>query len=446
PQTFCRFDYPMPLREQAGIALDSKRRLRFEPRRNDRLVNPFNIPMILGWRANMDIKPVLSKYAAIDYIAKYASKAEKQAPAFPELLAGVTSSMDNDATAQQACQKILNKMLGERSYSAQETAHLLLGIPLVRASSSFKTIYIGAEGSFREIGEQQADNETSAEEQMEGVGERTVTKESWLQRYSNRPPEMEDLSLEQVMTKYAWRKSTWKKTRDSTDQVLRVYPRFSPNPEDERYEDYCRTKVILHHPFRNLDAILHDGQLWAEVWAECRAANHTHPTDTLRCWDEENRVQEDDVEDEDEDINPDIAEMDESDWQTWARLRPNMDVPLYGADDLGKRPIDDGWDIHAARQKWNDVNLMSSWIDEQKRERSQGQDDIQATNIVIGTLENEQRAIFDKFINQYRSILDGETPPQVLLNIDGTAGCGKTYLIAAICQEIRKMAADHGKP
>jgi hypothetical protein len=77
----------MTLREEAGVAFDSKRRLRFEPRRNDRLINPNNTAMLLGWRANIDLKPVLSKYAAIDYIAKYASKSEKQAPAFPELLA-----------------------------------------------------------------------------------------------------------------------------------------------------------------------------------------------------------------------------------------------------------------------------------------------------------------------------------------------------------------------
>ena len=116
-QPVCRFDYPMPLRENAGVALDSKHRLRFEPRRNDRLLNPYNATMILGWRANIDIKPVLSKWAAIDYIAKYASKSEKHAPVFPELLASVARSMDDNGSVQSACQKMLNKMLVERTYS-----------------------------------------------------------------------------------------------------------------------------------------------------------------------------------------------------------------------------------------------------------------------------------------------------------------------------------------
>ena len=98
----------------------------------------------------------LTKEAAINYIAKCASKPEKQAPVFSELLAGIVNGMDGEGTAQSACQKLLNKMLGERTYSAQGTAHLLLGIPLVRASTchrkmevfsgtSFQTIHIGEE-------------------------------------------------------------------------------------------------------------------------------------------------------------------------------------------------------------------------------------------------------------------------------------------------------------
>jgi hypothetical protein len=82
PQVLCRFDYP------------SKGRVQFESCRNNRLMNPYNPAMILRWRANIDLKPVLSKDAAINYIAKYASKAEKQAPAFPELLASITNSME----------------------------------------------------------------------------------------------------------------------------------------------------------------------------------------------------------------------------------------------------------------------------------------------------------------------------------------------------------------
>ncbi|KAK6972288.1 hypothetical protein R3P38DRAFT_2485351, partial [Favolaschia claudopus] len=47
PQLMCRFDYPMTCREEAGVGFDSKKRIRFEPRRNDPLLNTYSQAMIL---------------------------------------------------------------------------------------------------------------------------------------------------------------------------------------------------------------------------------------------------------------------------------------------------------------------------------------------------------------------------------------------------------------
>ena len=69
--------------------------------------------MILGWYVNINLKPILSKDTAINYIAKYAFKDEKQTPAFLELLASIAKTMQDDGIAQLACQKMLNKMLEE---------------------------------------------------------------------------------------------------------------------------------------------------------------------------------------------------------------------------------------------------------------------------------------------------------------------------------------------
>jgi hypothetical protein len=53
----------------------------------------------------------------------------------------------------------------------------------------------------------------------------------------------------------------------------------------------------------------------------------------------------------------------------------------------------------------------------------------------------------DKYVTAYTKIQAGERVPQMLFNIDGSAGCAKTYLIHAICQQLHAMAtAAHGKP
>jgi hypothetical protein len=61
----CRFDFPKRTNNDAGWDVDSKTRVHFQPRRNDSLLNNFNVDIIMGWRANTDIKPVMSKASAL---------------------------------------------------------------------------------------------------------------------------------------------------------------------------------------------------------------------------------------------------------------------------------------------------------------------------------------------------------------------------------------------
>lgn len=68
-QQVCRFDYPLKCTDHARVRFDSKRRPRFEPRRNDSNLNAYTPATSLGWRANIDIKPLLSEEAAIKYIS-----------------------------------------------------------------------------------------------------------------------------------------------------------------------------------------------------------------------------------------------------------------------------------------------------------------------------------------------------------------------------------------
>ena len=67
-------------------------------------------------------------------------------------------------------------------------------------------------------------------------------------------------------------------------------------------------------------------------------------------------------------------------------------------------------------------------------------------NVNINSLTQEQRKVLEVFTETYTKILAGKSPPQFLLNIDGTAGCGKTYLISAICQELCRMARENDQP
>lgn len=75
-QLECRYHFPFPLVEESHIVQKENGVFEFISKRNDSLVNKFNPWILQLWRANVDITPVMSKDAFLNYIAKYASKAE----------------------------------------------------------------------------------------------------------------------------------------------------------------------------------------------------------------------------------------------------------------------------------------------------------------------------------------------------------------------------------
>ncbi|KZV59414.1 hypothetical protein PENSPDRAFT_672371 [Peniophora sp. CONT] len=326
--------------------------------------------MSLGWRANIDIKPILSKNAAINYTSKYASKAKSDTLSFPEL-------------------------------------------------SKTGTIILGSEGLYRELEIQNegmgADLGEDAAAQNDG---RRVTCESWIQRYTGQSDAMENLSIRQVHQSYRWTKGKWTKWRD-TNVVVRAFPRYAPDPEDPKYDELCRTKVLLHHPF--------------------------HSTNALRGVETENKS--DPEEDKDKEmVNPDVAEMTEADRELFARLHPNAALPVFGHADLGNRLVDEAWNTDHAREHYGDCNKMVSYISEQRcitNDHSDGE----RPPVDPETLDAEQRAIYARYISTYEQILAGEQNiDQILINVDSAAGCGKTYLIDVICHRLKGMAAEHGLP
>ena len=58
---------------------------RFLGMRNDPLVGVHNHGVLPSWRGSIDWTPVLSKEAVINYIAKYASMAEKSSKSYTDL-------------------------------------------------------------------------------------------------------------------------------------------------------------------------------------------------------------------------------------------------------------------------------------------------------------------------------------------------------------------------
>jgi hypothetical protein len=133
-QQVCRFGYPKDIYDHTFIREDNHGQPELVTARNDPYINPHNRLQLQGWRANVDIKPVLSIHAAIQYISKYASKAEPKSAAFTEIFNQILSNSNPEENSLGSIQKLLLNSIAERDISAQETCHLLMGIPLYHSS------------------------------------------------------------------------------------------------------------------------------------------------------------------------------------------------------------------------------------------------------------------------------------------------------------------------
>ena len=123
------------MRETNITATDGN--LEVETARNDPLVNSFNPVQLSAWRGNVDMQYCVSRHKEIQYCAKYATKCEPRSQMLKDVYATVVRGLNEDDRSLKAVQKLLINTIAGRDYSAQETCHILLQLPMFMASRDF---------------------------------------------------------------------------------------------------------------------------------------------------------------------------------------------------------------------------------------------------------------------------------------------------------------------
>ena len=105
---------------------------------------------VTGWLhaetgSDREANVCLSRHRVVEYCAKYATKCEPRSQPLKEVFTNIVRSLKDDNTSLKAVQKLLINSVSERDYSAQETCHLLLQLPMFRASRHF--IMLSLDGS-----------------------------------------------------------------------------------------------------------------------------------------------------------------------------------------------------------------------------------------------------------------------------------------------------------
>jgi ATP-dependent DNA helicase PIF1 len=239
----------------------------------------------------------------------------------------------------------------------------------------------------------------------------------------------------------AWNWFTWVKRPRAPLRVINYFPRYASNPSSTEYDDYCRVRLMLHHPFQQLTDLLSfngcDYGSYPDAFYACQRL-HTHPDDFYT----DPATDDQDTDSEDDELVPDEG-IDEplADFEAFARQRPgNHDLTCSPTDDLGSRELDCAydWTSHVGR----DLTTPDAW-DQFKLQNYTEQ--AVAVDLDPGPLNPEQRKLYDTVTAQYVQELAGNEPRALLLNVDGVAGSRKTFTVLKICAQLQELARHSGK-
>ena len=176
-------------------------------KRNDTKVNNHQRIQLQGFRANCNIQVVIDQYACIEYLSKYAAKAEPKSPMLAETF--------------------------DRHFSAQETMHLLLSLKLY--STTFKILPVSLYGS-RSINPYQ--HNASAPCSKDSQLNLSVKRIPYVKDF----PDIKKIRLVEFIERYRLVKG--KLVNQSSLMVPRVFPHYSPNPESKFYSLFCKYQLL----------------------------------------------------------------------------------------------------------------------------------------------------------------------------------------------------------
>jgi ATP-dependent DNA helicase PIF1 len=434
-EPLCRFYYPRSHHAEASVTKDlNPKHWTFDGIRNDARLNGFNRTITLGWMANTDITPCTSAQAAINYIAKYCSKAETKSKSYSDLVREVLPSVSSRNPVSSLVSKLLNKLVAERDWSAQEICHILLDLPLQSGNRVVRKV------DCRQFTGQNGTSIGPGNEVRETVAQYT--------KYLKRPLSLEALTYFQFLTTINWTSSNpenW--TTYSVPRILNYFPRYKPDSDDDNFEDFCRIKLMLNHPHRQLRDLLSVGGpggdivcfSYREAYDACQNQHEGHDDDYYG--------QIPDTEDDDE-FEPggeeDEDELTEAEFLL-ARELPNRRLSVDQAQLLGNRDLDllYDWLIHVGRYQWLVQQAREYW----KKRRAEPAPMVEIRDVsctAAARLNPEQKLIYDMFAGHYEAVLDGGTPEPLLVQVDGRGGTGKSHVINLLSARLDQLAVANG--
>ena len=329
--------------------------------------------------------------------------------------------MQNDDT--NTCKILRSAMLcavGERDFSAQETSHMLLSLPLVNCTFNFVTVSL--DGS-RKLSESEESGEL-------------ILQDSVRDQYATRDHSISALNFSQFVANY--HVVHGEVVKRSVPIIVRTFPSFSSNPQGENYNLYCKYQLIKYqpwtgNPFNALQSGLEEIDDYVTAYSDFLQTDIGKQCipDFVKELDQAQKYRsQNDSESESEDTDYTEVQHSREDWMICCRLNQ-----LYTMETTSNLDSID-WPAYARtlllKESPSWVKLCRK-ISEEDPSRSWHR---QLSPVDISTLNYEQHLAYDIIKNHHMQLDANQNPPPLHMIVCGTAGTGKSYLINAISQAL----------
>ncbi|KAL6405464.1 transposase [Ilyonectria robusta] len=323
--------------------------------------------------------------------------------------------------------RLMNKLIAERDYSAQEISHLLLNIPLQEGTRMVVTV------DCRPL-ERQARSYRVDGDVNEAIGS--------YRKYLERKDQHEDVTYLEYLQSYNL--NTWRRlAAHAKKRVLSYFPRYKSMEASSQFNDFCRVKLMMVHPHRFPEELLVVGgqrfDSFTAGYMRCRQLHDTHADDHYGEPDTDELTAEDD-EFEFEAHEEPIAE---EDWHELARVLPDRPLEEEDIDILGRRDIDINYDWTPHVGRYTDDGILNG--DYWKQRKAENTLDLDVDDQPLearDSLNPEQRLVYDTVMGHFLT----RDPSQLLLHEDGGGGTGKSYLINLLSAHLQAATGGRGTP
>ncbi|KAK3931961.1 ATP-dependent DNA helicase [Frankliniella fusca] len=416
-QKQCRFKFPVNLQDKATIVKNSGGEFEFKPERNDPLLNKFNKFLILLWRANIDIAPVLSEKALIGYLTKYVSKSETPSKTLTEILANIMLQVEAESRAKTVIQKLFTNAVADRDISAQEVCHTLLSLPFCSAGGRKFVIVNTSEKKWVMVPE---------EEFQDG---NQKYGQSFVEKYRERPENMENVCLWDAAKCYNYRAGTWSVIKGK-ENIVRVFPQYTNQKCDEEgKERFYKQQVLLHVPWRYEEHLKDDCQSWKNVYEGHRINERSNAVYQLG-----NECEEDDFESAEDDVHDNDFE---EEFMLLSRLGPNSNAPSI---ELGRREVDlnhDWRQSSAMYEHLGSVQEFQSFI-ESAKEKDSNNEPVNDIALPQVNLSPDQERVINIVKEIIENIKCTNSYVARRIIVQGKAGTGKSLVIKYLTSILQK--------